>query len=177
MSCTLTQLINLLTRPLILTHPAIQITHLQLALHANLASFFGNDCISPFTLHLTAHSLPVTPIYAACLASGVSWDSWVSTLSQGKEMYVFVMEGCIRVGYAGQDVVTVWKKEEEELKDSQVPKISTRYRVSRHVNSELYSVLMATRPRFSPSQQVSTLPRTNALVPAPVPPLPARFHR
>ncbi|THU92107.1 hypothetical protein K435DRAFT_800725 [Dendrothele bispora CBS 962.96] len=127
-STTVTQLINLLTRPLILTHPAIQIAHLQLALQANLPSFLPTDTetasISPFTLHLTSHSLPVTPIYAACLSSGISWDSWISALSAGKEMYVFVMEGCIRVGVQGRDVVTVWKKDDEELRDEQVPKIS-----------------------------------------------------
>ena len=87
-SATLTQLINFLTRPLILTHPAITVAHLQLILQANLSSFLpftsvadasANDSkdqqlvLSPFTLHLSPHTLPIPSIYAGCLSSSISW--------------------------------------------------------------------------------------------------------
>ncbi|THU92117.1 hypothetical protein K435DRAFT_216926 [Dendrothele bispora CBS 962.96] len=72
-------------------------------------------------------------------------------LSAGKEMYVFVMEGCIRVGVQGRDVVTVWKKDDEELRDEQVPKIS---KISKHLRPRL-------RPSLPPPlRPATTMPAT-----------------
>ncbi|THU92942.1 hypothetical protein K435DRAFT_201485 [Dendrothele bispora CBS 962.96] len=139
-SATLTQLINCLTRPLILTHPAITVAHLQLVLQANLsfslpftpiadASLADNKnqnrVLSPFTLHLSPRTLPIPPIYAGCLSSGISWDEWIRVLTAGlgNDVYVFVMEGCIRVGVPktnvkegeqGLDMIELWREQEEK---------------------------------------------------------------
>ncbi|THU82443.1 hypothetical protein K435DRAFT_844393 [Dendrothele bispora CBS 962.96] len=139
-SATLTQLINFLTRPLILTHPAITVAHLQLMLHANLSCFLPFTpvadasladnknqklVLSPFTLHLSPRILPIPPIYAGCLSSGISWDEWIRVLTAGlgNDVYVFVMEGCIRVGVPktnvkegeqGLDMIELWREQEEK---------------------------------------------------------------
>jgi hypothetical protein len=116
MSTTLTQLINLLTRPLIFTHPAITVVQLQLALQANLSILFNTQAFAPFTLHLSAHSLPIPQIYAACLSLGLNWEEWVTALSGGKDLYVLVMQGCIRVGVPRtKETVVVWEEEEKEV--------------------------------------------------------------
>ncbi|THU97966.1 hypothetical protein K435DRAFT_886675 [Dendrothele bispora CBS 962.96] len=141
---TLTQLINFLTRPLILTHPVITVAHLQLVLQANLSSFLpftpvadaslADDknqkfVLSPFTLHLSPLTLPIPPIYAGCLSSGISWDGWIRVLTAGlgNDVYVFIMEGCIRVGVPkmdikegeqGLDMIELWREPEEKSEPS-----------------------------------------------------------
>ncbi|KAF5373089.1 hypothetical protein D9758_001464 [Tetrapyrgos nigripes] len=165
MSVTLTQLVNFLTRPLLLTGstPPLQLTHLQLSLYNNFPTGF----VSPFTLHLSPHSLPITSIYAACLAAGVDWHNWVRSillLSGGAgEMYIFVMEGTIRVCVDGGKTVTVWT---EEPSDDEVPAIAvSRSRV--HVNHKPLSlttgsITCASRTASFPSTAATTTTTTTA---------------
>ncbi|THU84327.1 hypothetical protein K435DRAFT_806793 [Dendrothele bispora CBS 962.96] len=129
-SATLIQLINFLTR-----HPYAPRYHL---LQANLSSFLpftpvldasltdNKDqkfVLSPFTLHLSPRTLPIPPIYAGCLSSGISWDDWIRVLTAGlgNDVYVFVTEGCIRVGVPktnvkegeqGLDMIELWREQE-----------------------------------------------------------------
>ncbi|KAF5344359.1 hypothetical protein D9758_013257 [Tetrapyrgos nigripes] len=143
MSSTLTQLINLLTRPLIFTHPAITVAQLQLALQANLAVLFNlnEGAFAPFTLHLSPHALPIPPLYAACLSLGMSWESWVGALSGGKDLYVFVMKGCIRVGVPNmRETITVWSEDASAAKASAVAPSST-------TTSKLQAMLHSARAR------------------------------
>ncbi|KAF5344360.1 hypothetical protein D9758_013256 [Tetrapyrgos nigripes] len=142
-STTLTQLINLLTRPLIFTHPAITVAQLQLALQANLAVLFNlnEGAFAPFTLHLSPHALPIPPLYAACLSLGMSWESWVGALSGGKDLYVFVMKGCIRVGVPNmRETITVWSEDESAAKASAAAPSST-------TTSKLQAMLHSARAR------------------------------
>ncbi|THU97219.1 hypothetical protein K435DRAFT_778168, partial [Dendrothele bispora CBS 962.96] len=39
--------------------------------------------LSPFTFHLSPHTLPIPPIYAGCLSSGISWEEWIRVLTAG----------------------------------------------------------------------------------------------
>ncbi|THU97968.1 hypothetical protein K435DRAFT_857097 [Dendrothele bispora CBS 962.96] len=130
-------LINFLTRPLILTLPAIIVAHLQLVLQANLSSFlpFTPRCgcyscreqgqktcpVSVYSPSLTSHS-PVSA-YLRWLSLPV----FLGTTGSGNDVYVFVMEGCISVGVPkmdikegeqGLDMIELWREPEENSKPS-----------------------------------------------------------
>ncbi|THU88122.1 hypothetical protein K435DRAFT_782159 [Dendrothele bispora CBS 962.96] len=151
-STTLTQLINFLTRPLILTRPAITVAHLQqnpafsswtspvnkllllllqLVLQANLSSFlpFTPAVDASLADNKDAKLVPIPPIYAGCLPPGIPWDNWtrVLTAGLGSDVYVFFMEGCIRVGVPkmdikegeqGLDLIELWREPEEKSEHS-----------------------------------------------------------
>ncbi|KAI3609276.1 serine-rich protein [Moniliophthora roreri] len=103
---TLVQLTNFLTRPLIRAYPITTVIHLQLALqrHFQASSFFVDSIVpSPFTLLLSRNSLPPTPIFAACLMSGIQWKDWIHLLTRGinHEICIFVMDGLIEAQAGG----------------------------------------------------------------------------
>ncbi|KAF5375763.1 hypothetical protein D9757_009007 [Collybiopsis confluens] len=111
-SAALYHVVTYLTRPLTAVYPARTVMQLQMFLYNNLATqFLAETVLSPFTLVLTPTLLPPTPLYAACLQSGVEWPRWIHALG-GQVLFVCVMEDTlkVRIGEVG-DVVTVWSDE------------------------------------------------------------------
>lgn len=119
LSVTLAQAIAYLTRPLILTHPAVTIIRLQLVLEANLTALFAPTWVPKEPLRgsgrrcltLSPTCLPPRAIYAACLASGVQWFDWIAAMGS-REFDFFVDPGCISVRFGkGTKLITVWSEE------------------------------------------------------------------
>jgi hypothetical protein len=131
-STALHQFVVYLTRPLTKVYPSQTVAQLQTFLHANLASqFLASEAstLSPFTLVLSPASLPPTPLYAACLQSGVAWPHWIHALG-GQTMYIFVMEKNIkvRVGQVGE-ATTVWSGLDEPTEVPAISKMKTQTQV------------------------------------------------
>ncbi|KAE9399670.1 hypothetical protein BT96DRAFT_682374 [Gymnopus androsaceus JB14] len=156
-STSLYQLVAYLTRPLVAVYPAQTVLQLQISLHGNLASqFLTETSLSPFTLLLSSASLPPTPIYAACLQSGVSWPQWIHALG-GQTLYLCVMPNrlSVRVGEVG-DAVTIWSEEPIEVPAISRMKIQTQ---SQSENDEspialkLKAMLDSARARSSSAEQ------------------------
>ncbi|THU92933.1 hypothetical protein K435DRAFT_780050, partial [Dendrothele bispora CBS 962.96] len=102
---------------------------LQLVLQANLSSFLSFTPVADASLADNQKLVPIPPIYAGCLSSGISWDDWIRVLTAGlgNDVYVFVMEGCIRVGVPkmdikegeqGLDLIELWREPEEKSEHS-----------------------------------------------------------
>ncbi|KAF9074164.1 hypothetical protein BDP27DRAFT_221108 [Rhodocollybia butyracea] len=167
-STTLYQLVTYLTRPLINVYPPQTVLQLQIFLHANLASrFLAEACLSPFTLPLSSQSLPPTPIYAACLQSGVAWPEWIGAFKLGgKTLYICVMENNIkvRVGESG-DAVAVWNDEPVDI--PAISKIKTQNQTQTGSDSrspmasKLEALLASVRARNSPEE-----PKQSIVIPS-----------
>jgi hypothetical protein len=127
------QLVVYLTRPLTKVYPAQTVAQLQLFLHTNLASqFLTSDppTLFPFTLLLSPASLPPTPLYAACLQSGITWPQWIRVLG-GQPMSICVMQDNIkvRVGHVGDanaSAITIWSGSDEPTHIPAISKMSMK---------------------------------------------------
>ncbi|KAJ3833361.1 hypothetical protein EV361DRAFT_302003 [Lentinula raphanica] len=119
-SATFSQLVAILTRPLAMLHSAEAVSQLQTFLHVNFTAMVSaQQSISPFTILLSPTSLPPTPIYAACLQSGIEWPEWIRALGN-QVIYILVMDGSltVRIGESGKPT-TVWSED-----PIQIPAIS-----------------------------------------------------
>ncbi|KAJ3749922.1 hypothetical protein DFH05DRAFT_11743 [Lentinula detonsa] len=165
-STTLYQLVTYLTCPLIEIYYAQTILQLQFFLHANLASQFLSPetfSLSPFTLLLTPGCLPPTPVCAACLQAGIAWPQWIRALG-GKALYVFVMDGNLKVRIGEvDDAVTFWFAEPLEPLAHPTSKMQTQISSDEDqspMTLKLQATLDSVRSRSSPAAK----PRKSALL-------------
>ncbi|KAJ7167024.1 hypothetical protein C8R46DRAFT_1192253 [Mycena filopes] len=103
MSATaITQLVSFLTRPLMRSHTPATIISLQICLQTALLA-------SPeSTLFLSASCPPPAPIQRACLLTGVRWADWISLLSGGVDVQVFLTEALLAVKVGTLPRRTLW---------------------------------------------------------------------
>ncbi|KAJ8091754.1 hypothetical protein PM082_020989 [Marasmius tenuissimus] len=117
LTATLTQLIEYLTAPLHGSYPAATIMTTKALLQNHFSSLIVSGALAPFSMILSSCFLPPAPILAACVASGgtLTWLEWISLLSGGKNLLIFVMEGSLqaRVGDEGE-LSTIWSAPPEE---------------------------------------------------------------
>ncbi|KAJ7130042.1 hypothetical protein C8R43DRAFT_668161 [Mycena crocata] len=116
LSATVAHAVSFLTRPLLKAYPSATIAKLQIVLEANLVALYGptwdvNDPLHGLgrrCLTLSPDCLPPRAVYAACVAAGVQWFSWMAFLG-GRAFDLFVDPGCVsmRLDYKGS-LVTVW---------------------------------------------------------------------
>ncbi|KAJ4480102.1 hypothetical protein J3R30DRAFT_2578261 [Lentinula aciculospora] len=143
-SATFSQLVNMLTRPLAMLYSVEAVSQLQIFLHANFMSMIpAQQSISPFTILLSATTLPPTPIYAACLQAGIAWPEWIRSLGN-QVIYILVMDGSltVRIGESGESV-TVWSED-----PIQVPAISKKAQgIDSLALSKLRTMLNSARER------------------------------
>jgi len=128
LAVTVSHAIAYITRPLLLRSSSETILKLQLALEANLTTYYapswvpseplrgsGRRCIT-----LSPASSPPRPIFAACHAANVDWCDWIAALG-GHEFDLFVDPGCVSIRFshwgAGpfSKLVTVWSEELAQL--------------------------------------------------------------
>ena len=108
---SLSQAINFLTRPLILSQEPDMITSLQMILRSTLQAVYSAARTSRLVLSLSRSSLPPRPIYAACIASGLEWHEWIALL--GSRDFDLVIEAHnVSVTYVGPNprTVIVWSE-------------------------------------------------------------------
>lgn len=129
LSVTVAHVVSYLTRPLIMSYPAVTIIKLQLVLEANLTSVYAASWVPQQPLRgsgrrcmtLSPTCLPPRAIYAACLASGVQWFDWIACLG-GREFDLLVDPGYIalRFGKKGAaKTIPVWADERsQEIADA-----------------------------------------------------------
>lgn len=123
-SNSITQLISLLTRPLIRTHAPTMVLSLQLYLQATFTSFTAS------TLTLCPSSPAPPQMHYACLASGVSWEDWIAALCpDGRAMQLLISQTAIHVRIPGSPgLLTIWRaKEDEHLTLVPISKTSTAF--------------------------------------------------
>jgi len=116
------QLISFLTSPLILTHAPATILSLQLYLQATFSSF-----TAPI-LTLSPSSSAPPQIYYACLASGVSWEDWITVLCpDGRPVQLLISKAAIHARKSGlPGLLTIWRaKDDEHLTLVPISKTST----------------------------------------------------
>ncbi|KAF8970849.1 hypothetical protein BDZ97DRAFT_1634671, partial [Flammula alnicola] len=108
---SITQAINFLTRPLILTQSPDIVACFQSILRTTLQAAYAPSRDSHLVLSFSATSLPPRPVYAACIASGINWSDWISLLG-AREFDLIIMPHSVLVTYDGVNpqTVVVWSE-------------------------------------------------------------------
>ena len=103
---SISQAIHFLTRPLIFNQEPDMIHSLQMILRSTLQAAYSAARTSRLTLSLSRSSLPPRPIYAACIASGIQWQEWITLLGSG-DFDLVIEPHCVSVTYVGSKPRTV----------------------------------------------------------------------
>ena len=108
---SISQAINFLTRPLILSQEPDMIHSLQMILRSTLQAAYSAARTSRLVLSLSRSSLPPRPIYAACIASGLQWQEWIALLGS-RDFDLVIEPHSVYVNYVGPNprIVIVWSK-------------------------------------------------------------------
>ena len=108
---SISQAINFLTRPLILSQEPDMIHSLRMILRSTLQLAYSADRDPRLVLSLSATSLPPRPIYAACIASGVQWQEWIALLGS-RDFDLVIEPHSVSVTYVGPNpqTITVWSE-------------------------------------------------------------------
>ncbi|KAF8148416.1 hypothetical protein B0H34DRAFT_863373 [Crassisporium funariophilum] len=108
---SITQAINFLTRPLILTQSPDMIISLQMILRTTLQAVYLPARAPRITLSLSTSSLPPRPIYAACIACGIQWSDWIKSLG-ARDFNLIIQSHTVSVTYVGPNPqsILVWSE-------------------------------------------------------------------
>ena len=108
---SISQAINFLTRPLILTQEPDMIHSLQMILRSTLQVVYAAARTPRLVLSLSHSSLPPRPIYAACIASGIQWHDWITVLDS-RDFHLVIEPHNVSVTYIGPNpqTVVVWSE-------------------------------------------------------------------
>ncbi|KAF9561408.1 hypothetical protein CPC08DRAFT_707385 [Agrocybe pediades] len=106
---SISQAINFLTRPLILTQTPKMINCLKSILRSTLGAQFDPAREARLVLSFSASSLPATPILGACIATGIRWAEWMQLLSN-RDFDMIIEARSVFVKYLGAkpQVVLIW---------------------------------------------------------------------
>jgi len=103
---SISQAINFLTRPLILSQEPDMIHSLQMILRSTLQAVYASTRAPRLVLSLSVSSLPPRPIYAACIASGIQWCEWIALLGS-RDFDLVIEPHRVSVTYVGPNRQTV----------------------------------------------------------------------
>ncbi|KAF8817640.1 hypothetical protein BYT27DRAFT_7181770 [Phlegmacium glaucopus] len=103
---SISQAINFLTRPLILSQESDMIHSLQMILRSTLQAVYSAARSSRLVLSLSVSSLPPRPIYAACIASGLQWCEWIALLGS-RDFDLVIEPHTVSVNYVGPNPQTI----------------------------------------------------------------------
>lgn len=108
---SISQAINFLTRPLILSQEPDMIHSLQMILRSTLQAAYSAGRTSRLILSLSRSSLPPRPIYAACIASGLEWQEWIALLGS-RDFDLVIEPHSVSASYVGPNsrIVIVWSE-------------------------------------------------------------------
>ncbi|KDR71907.1 hypothetical protein GALMADRAFT_253691 [Galerina marginata CBS 339.88] len=108
---SITQAIDFLTRPLILTQSPELVSSLKSILRTTLRAYFNPTRDAKLTLFLSTTSLPPRPVFAACIASGLHWATWMRLLG-ARDFNLVIEAHTVSVTYLGPkpQTVVVWSE-------------------------------------------------------------------
>ncbi|KAJ7761255.1 hypothetical protein DFH07DRAFT_939810 [Mycena maculata] len=154
-STAITHAVSFLTRPLMRVHTPATILSLQLYLQ----TAFSASPIAPETaLRLSAYCPPPPEIQRACLASGVRWVDWITLLSGGFDLTLFISGSSLSVQLGRGPRRDVWVAPTTSTPAPRSPALRlTEPAFGAHLRATLSS---ARTRRGTASESISTLNRT-----------------
>ncbi|KAH8817629.1 hypothetical protein DL96DRAFT_392628 [Flagelloscypha sp. PMI_526] len=111
----ITQAINLLTTPLLMTLSVQAIVPLRALLQANLVVILPLTGEIHLNFKLSPYTLPPKPILASCVASGITWAEWSRALG-GKPLEILITNSGVRMTTTVQGrPVTIFRNAEDAI--------------------------------------------------------------
>ncbi|KAF9558447.1 hypothetical protein CPC08DRAFT_709597 [Agrocybe pediades] len=98
----ITQAVNYLTRPLILTQSKLKVEAMKAVLCVALDSIYNPESTLEATLELpfSMSCLPPRPVFGACMACSIPWSLWMSLLG-GRDFTLFIEPHRVSAFYPG----------------------------------------------------------------------------